>query len=237
MNRYLAEMLGTAALVFIGCAAITIGGLGAALGAPQEASSLALLPIAATFGLTVAALAYGIGPISGCHINPAVTLGAWAAGRFPAADLPGYIMAQILGGIMGAGLLYFVLAGKASGYDIASQGLGQNGWSGYATAQAFVVEFVATFLFLVVILGATSRTGMTPAAGIAIGFALFVMHLAFIRATGASLNPARSIGPALFVGGQALADLWLYLSAPPLGAIAAGVLFRSSLLETSLQSK
>lgn len=231
MNRYLAEFLGTTALVFVGCAAITIGGLGAALGSPQEISAVALLPIASAFGLTVAALAYGIGPISGCHINPAVSIGAWAAGRLPASDLPGYIAAQLLGGVVGAALLYFVLLGKAGGYDVATQGLGQTGWSGYAVTQAFIVEFVATFLFLVVILGATSRDGMTPAAGLAIGFALFVMHLAFIRATGASLNPARSLGPAVFVGGQALSDVWLYLVAPPLGAFTAGLMFRSSVLE------
>lgn len=231
MNRYLAEFLGTAALVFVGCAAITVGGLGGALGAPQETSALALLPIAAAFGLTVAALAYGIGPISGCHINPAVSIGAWAAGRLPASDLPGYIIAQLLGGISGAALLYFVLMGKTGGYDVAALGLGENTWTGYAASQAFVVEFVATFLFMVVILGATSRNGMTAAAGLAIGLALFALHLAFIRATGASLNPARSIGPALFAGGPALSGLWLYLIAPPLGALCAGMLFKSELLE------
>ncbi len=231
MKKYLAELIGTATLVFVGCAAITIGGLGAALSSPQEISAVALLPIAAVFGLTVAALAYGIGPISGCHINPAVSIGAWAAGRLPSNDLPGYIIAQLLGGIIGAALLYFVLSGKAGGYDIATQGLGQTGWSGYAMPQAFVVECVATFLFLVVILGATSRLGTTPVAGLAIGLALFVMHLAFIRATGASLNPARSLGPALFVGGQALSDVWLYFVAPTLGALAAGLMFKAAVLQ------
>ena len=231
MKRYFAEFLGTATLVFVGCGAITIGGLGTALGSPQDISALALLPIAAAFGLTVAALAYGIGPISGCHINPAVSLGAWAAGRLPTSDLPGYILAQLVGGLFGAGLLYFVLTGKSGGYDLAVQGLGQNGWSGYAAPQAFVVEFIATFMFMVIILGATSREGMTPAAGLAIGFALFVMHLAFIRATGASLTPARSLGPAIAVGGQALQEVWLYLIAPPLGALAAGRMFRMSALE------
>lgn len=231
MNRYLAEFIGTATLVFVGCAAITIGGLGAALSAPQDGSALALLPIAAAFGLTVAALAYGIGPISGCHINPAVSIGAWAAGRLPGSDLPGYIIAQVLGGIAGAALLAFVLAGKVGGYDFAAAGLGETKWSNLAVTQAFVVECVATFLFVIVILGATSRSGMTPAAGLAIGLALLVMHLAFIRATGASLNPARSLGPALLVGGGALSDVWLYLTAPPLGALLAGLLFKSSLLE------
>ena len=231
MNRYLAEFLGTATLVLVGCAAITLGGLGAALSAPQEGSALALLPIAAAFGLTVAALAYGIGPISGCHINPAVSIGAWAAGRLPGADLPGYIIAQVLGGIAGATLLLFVLSGKVGGYDLAASGLGETRWSGLAVTQAFVVEFVATFLFVVVILGATSKSGATPAAGLAIGLALLVMHLAFIRATGASLNPARSLGPALLAGGGALSDVWLYLVAPPLGALTAGLLFKSSLFE------
>jgi aquaporin Z len=165
------------------------------------------------------------------HINPAVSIGAWAAGRLPGADLPGYIIAQVLGGIAGAALLLFVLSGKAGGYDLAASGLGETRWSGLAVTQAFVVEFVATFLFVVVILGATSKSGSTPAAGLAIGLALLVMHLAFIRATGASLNPARSLGPALLAGGGALSDVWLYLVAPPLGALTAGLLFKSSFLE------
>ena len=140
MKAYTAEFLGTATLLFFGCSAITIGGLGAALGSGQPLSPLALLPIACAFGLTVAALACSIGPISGCHINPAVSLGVWAAGRLPTSELPGYLVAQFLGAIAGAALLSFVLAGKAGGYDVGALGLGQNGWGGYSAMSAFIVE-------------------------------------------------------------------------------------------------
>ena len=231
MNKYFAEALGTMTLVLIGCGAVAIGGLGNALSSNQALSPVALLPIAAAFGLTVTALAYGIGPVSGCHVNPAVSVGVWSAGRMTTRDLGGYVIAQFVGGLIGAALLYLIVKGRHAGYDVAANGLGQNGWSDYSVISAFIVEFVATFLFLCVILGATSAGGVTPVAGVAIGFALLVIHLAFIKATGASVNPARSFGPALFVGGKALGEVWLYLIAPPLGAFCAGLLFRNKVLE------
>jgi aquaporin Z len=235
-KMYIAEFIGTAALVLIGCGAITIGGLGGALGLTgtggfEKLGVLSLLPIAMAFGMTVTSMAYGIGPISGCHVNPAVSVGVWASGRIDTGQLIGYIIAQVLGAIAGAAILYIILSGKVGGYDLKN-GLGETTWSGNVSlVSAFVAEFVATFLFLVVILGATSQTGSTPVAGLAIGLTLMVIHLAFIRATGASVNPARSIGPALFVGGDALKDLWLYLVAPTLGAFVAGLLYKNKTLD------
>jgi aquaporin Z len=179
----------------------------------------------------VTAMAYGIGPISGCHINPAVTVGVWTAGRMPTSEVPGYIIAQFLGAIVGAALLYVTLTGKSGGYDVATAGLGQTTFPGYGVVSAAIAEFIATFLFLVVILGATSKAGSTPVAGLAIGLTLMIMHLAFVPVTGASLNPSRSFGPALFVGGQALAQYWLYLIVPPLAGAVAGYLFKSKTLE------
>jgi aquaporin Z len=231
MNKYIAEAIGTGALVFLGCGSVTLGGLGAVLGSGQPFAPLGVLDIAFAFGLTVTAFAYGIGPISGCHVNPAVSAGAWAAGRLSTSDLIGYIVSQCIGAIIGAGVLYTVLSGNTAGYDVAKQGLGQNGWTDYSTAAAFLAEFVGTFLFLVVILGSTSEKGVTPVAGVAIGFALVVIHIVLIRVTGTSVNPARSLGPALFVGGQALSQLWLFIVAPLLGGVAAGALFRAKILE------
>ncbi|MDJ1160259.1 aquaporin [Chelatococcus sp. SYSU_G07232] len=229
MKKYLAEFLGTAALVIIGCGAVAIGGYGSAF-------PLGVLPVALAFGLAVTAMAYGIGPVSGCHVNPAVTLAVWASGRMATSDLPGYIVAQCLGALVGAGILLFVLSGRAGGYDVATAGLGQNGWGegylgNYGVASAIVAEFVATFLFAVVILGATSPAGTTPVAGLAIGLTLAVLHLPFINVTGLSVNPARSLGPAVFVGGKALAQLWLFIVIPALAGICAGLLFKSKTLE------
>lgn len=232
MKKYIAESIGTFALVLIGCAAITIGNLGPALGtAGQPLSALAILPIGLAFGLAVTAMAYGIGPISGCHINPAVTLGVWAAGRMPTSDVPGYIAAQFAGATAGAAVLMVILTGRTAGYDVAAAGLGQTTLGAYTPFAGLLVEFVATFLFLVVILGATSKAGATPVAGLAIGLTLMILHLAFVPATGTSLNPARSFGPAIFVGGKAMADLWIYMVAPPLAGLAAGFLFKSKTLE------
>jgi aquaporin Z len=230
MKRYLAECLGTAALVIIGCGSVAVAGLGGVLGSGPM-GALAVLPIAAAFGLTVTAMAYGIGPISGCHINPAVTAAVWSAGRMSTKDAVGYVIAQVVGGIIGAGVLVAILAGKEGGYDIATLGLGQNGWSKFSTSSAFLTEVIATFLFTVVILGATSKAGSTVVAGLAIGLTLLVIHVTFIAVTGVSVNPARSIGPALFVGGTALSQLWLFLVAPIVGGLAAGWLFRSGVLE------
>ncbi|QCK88813.1 aquaporin [Phreatobacter aquaticus] len=231
MQKYTAEFIGSAALVIVGCGAITMGGLGGVLGSGQPFASLAILPIGLAFGLTVMAMAYGIGPISGCHINPAVTVAAFVAGRMPASDVPGYIIAQFLGAIVGAGLLYVMLAGKVTGYDVTAAGLGQTGWSSFSLSSAVLAEFIATFLFIVVILGATSKAGTTPVAGLAIGLTLAVLHLAFVPVSGNSLNPSRSFGPAVFVGGQALAQVWMFLIVPTIAGAVAGLLFRNKTLE------
>jgi aquaporin Z len=222
-KMYIAEFIGTFALVFIGCGAIMIGGLGDALGA-DKLGAVALLPIAVAFGMTVTAMAYGIGPVSGCHINPAVSVGVWAAGRIDTMTLVGYIIAQCLGAIVAA-LLLSLFLGSAAHLGETTVGTGFTQLSGAA------IEAVATFLFLVVILGATSKTGTTPVAGLAIGITLMVIHLALIKATGSSVNPARSLGPALFVSGKALGDLWIYIVGPVIGALAAGYLYRAEILE------
>jgi len=229
MKKYLAEFIGTAALILIGCGAIVIGGFGAA-------APIGILPIALAFGLTVMAMAYGIGPVSGCHINPAVTVGMLVAGRIKLDEALGYIVAQLLGGIAGAAVLVIVLQGRLKGYDIAAAGLGQTGWGpGYlgefGLGAAIVTEFVATLLFIIVILGATSAKGMTPVAGLAIGLTLVVLHFPFINVTGLSVNPARSLAPALFVGGHALAQVWMFLVVPTIAGAAAGWLFRTKILE------
>jgi aquaporin Z len=229
MKKYVAEFVGTATLVLLGCGAVVIGGFGPAF-------PMGILPVALAFGLAVTAMAYGIGPISGCHINPAVTVAVWASGRMKSADVPGYIIAQVLGGIFGAALLLLILQGKLAGYDLAKGGLGQNGWGagylgGYGAGSAFLVEVIATFLFTMVILGVTSKAGAPLVAGLAIGLTLTVIHIVFINVTGVSVNPARSIGPAVFVGGTALAQIWLFILAPVIGAALAGFMFRTKILE------
>jgi aquaporin Z len=229
MRKYIAEFIGAATLVLVGCGAVVIGGFG-------PAWPLGILPVALAFGLAVTAMAYGIGPISGCHINPAVTVAAWTAGRMKAADVPGYIIAQVLGAVVGAGILLLILQGKLAGYDLAKGGLGQNGWGpgylgGFGTGAAFLTEVIATFLFTLVILGVTSKAGAPAVAGLVIGLTLALLHLPFVNVTGLSVNPARSIGPAVFVGGAALAQLWLFIVAPVIGGAIAGFLFRSKVLE------
>jgi len=229
MKKYGAEFLGTLALVLIGCGAIVIGGFGSSF-------PLGILPIGLAFGLTVMAMAYGIGPISGGHVNPAVTVAVLVSGRMTGRDAIGYIVAQLIGAVAGAGLLVLILRGRSQGYDIAGDGLGQNGWGqavgdGYGLAAAIASEFVATLLFAIVILGATSAKGATPVAGLAIGLTLTVLHLPFVNVTGLSVNPARSLGPAVFVGGSALAQVWMFLVVPTLAGAVAGWLFRSNALE------
>jgi aquaporin Z len=225
VKNFLAEMIGTAALVLLGCGSAVLAG-----------DQVGQLGISFAFGLAIVAMAYGIGPISGCHVNPAVSFGAWVAGRMTANDMVKYWAAQFLGALLGGGLLYLIASGRPS-YDLAVNGLGQNGWGpdylgGYEVGAAFVFEVVATFLFLVVILGATQKFKAHPAlAGLAIGLTLAVIHIVGIQVTGVSVNPARSFGPAVFVGGKALSSLWLFLVAPLIGAGLAGMLFRSKLLE------
>ena len=224
MRKPLAEFIGTFTLVLFGCGAAVIAG-----------ADIGLTGISFAFGLALIGMAYGIGSVSGCHINPAVTLGVVASGRMSVGEAIPYIIAQVAGGIAGALVLMIIASGKAD-YTVAANGLGQNGWGAgylgeYNMTAAFVFEVVATFLFLVVILGATGAGAPSAMAGLAIGLALVVIHLVGINVTGVSVNPARSIGPALFVGGTALAQLWLFIVAPIIGAIAAGVLFRSGLLD------
>jgi aquaporin Z len=229
MKKYLAELIGTATLVLVGCGAVAIGGYGAAL-------PIGVVPIALAFGLAVTAMAYAIGPVSGCHINPAVTVAMVAAGRMEFGTAIGYIVSQVVGGIVGALILILILQGKAGGYDIATSGLGQNGWGPgylgeYSMLAAVITEIVATFLFTAVILGVTQdKGGGGHVAGLIIGLTLFLLHLPFIQVTGLSVNPARSLGPAIFAGGTALAQVWLFIVMPAIGGAIAGVLFKGKLL-------
>jgi aquaporin Z len=226
-NKALAEFIGTFALVFFGCGAAVIGGMGG--GTP--ATAINLLGIASAFGFAIVAMAYGIGPISGCHVNPAVSFGVMVAGRMSVADMITYWIAQVAGAIVGAIVLYIILSGKAQGWGGS---LGQNGWGTgylgeYGTLSALVYEIVATFLFLVTILGVTHPFAPTGFAGLAIGLTLVAIHLVGINVTGTSVNPARSIGPAL-VGiannPGAVAQLWLFIIAPLVGAGLAGLLYK-----------
>jgi aquaporin Z len=228
-KKYIAEFVGTLALVLVGCGAITIGGFGGAF-------PLGILPIALAFGLTVTAMAYGVGAISGAHLNPAVTVGMWVAGRIRTQDVAGYIIAQCLGAIVGAGLVMVILKGRQQGYDVGASGLGQTGWGpgflgNYGIGAAILTEFIATLLFLLVILGSTSGKGATPFPGLVIGLTLTALHFPFINVTGLSVNPARSLGPAVFVMGNALLQLPLFLIVPTLAGAAAGWLIKSKTLD------
>lgn len=223
MNKQIAEFLGTFTLVLFGCGAAVIAG-----------DDIGLTGISFAFGLALIGMAYGIGSVSGCHINPAVSLGMVAAGRMSVGEAITYIVAQVAGAIAAAAVLLMIASGKAD-YSVATNGLGQNGWGAgyqaeYGMMAAFVFELVATFLFMVVILGATSAAAPAQLAGLAIGLTLVAIHLVGIKVTGVSVNPARSIGPALFAGSGAISQLWLFIVAPILGAAAAGVLFRSGML-------
>lgn len=224
MKKQIAEFIGTFTLVLLGCGAAVIAG-----------SDIGIVGISFAFGFALIGMAYGIGPVSGCHINPAVSLGAVAAGRMSLPEAASYIVAQVLGAIAGAFVLMLIAQGQAD-YSVAENGLGRNGWGvgylgEYTMAAAFLFEVVATFLFMVVILGATGKGAPAHLAGLAIGIALVVIHLVGINVTGVSVNPARSIGPAVFVGGTALAQLWLFIVAPIIGAVLAGLLFRSGQLD------
>jgi aquaporin Z len=226
MNKAVAEFIGTFTLVFLGCGSAVIAGAGV----------IGVHGIAVAFGLALIGMAYGIGPVSGCHINPAVSLGALIAGRMSSGDFIQYVIAQCLGAIAGAAVLYMIASGKLAGFDVAKQGLGQNGWGptylgGYGLGAAFVFEVVATFLFVVVILGSTGAGAATANAGLAIGLTLVAIHLVGIQITGTSVNPARSLGPALFAGSGALSQLWLFIVAPLIGAAAAGIVFQTGALD------
>lgn len=225
-RKFLAEFIGTFTLVLFGCGAAVLAGT----------DHVGQLGIAFAFGLAIVAMAYGIGPVSGCHVNPAVSLGALIAGRMNREDFVLYVVAQMIGATAGAAVLWLIASG-APGYSIAASGLGQNGYGpaylgGYDLQSAAAFELVATFLFLVVILGVTGPAGQGPFAGLAIGLTLTVIHIVGIQVTGVSVNPARSFGPAVLVGGDSLEQLWLFILAPLVGAAAAGLLFRQKLLST-----
>jgi len=215
---------------FIGTAWLVLGGCGAAvLAAAFPALGIGFVGVSLAFGLTVLTMAFAIGHVSGCHLNPAVSIGLWAGGRFPAHDLPGYIIAQVLGGIAGAGILYVIASGHA-GFDVhagfASNGYGDHSPGGYSMLAALVCEMAMTFAFLFVILGSTHGRAPAGFAPIAIGLCLTLIHLISIPVTNTSVNPARSTAPALFAGGWAIDQLWLFWVAPILGAVLAGFVYR-----------
>ena len=221
-RRLTAEFIGTAWLVLGGCGA-------AVLAAAFPALGIGFVGVALAFGLTVLTMAYAIGHVSGCHLNPAVTVGLWVGRRFPLAEVVPYIAAQVLGGIAGAGVLYLIASGHA-GFDLgggfASNGYGEHSPGGYSLTAALTCEVVMTFAFLFVILGSTHGNAPKGFAPIAIGLCLTLIHLISIPVTNTSVNPARSTGPALFVGGWAMAQLWLFWVAPLIGAALAGVVYR-----------
>ena len=220
-RRAAAEFIGTFWLVFGGCGSAVL-----AAGIPEL--GIGFVGVSLAFGLTVLTMAYAIGHISGCHLNPAVSLGLWAGGRFPAKELHAYIAAQLLGGIVGAAVLY-VIAGGAPGFRLeggfASNGFGAHSPEGYPLLSALVAELVLTFMFLMVILGATDDRAPKGFAPIAIGLALTLIHLISIPVTNTSVNPARSTGVALFAGGWALQQLWAFWVAPIAGALLAGAVY------------
>jgi aquaporin Z len=221
-KRAAAELLGTFWLVLGGCGS-------AVLAAAFPNVGIGLLGVSFAFGLTVLTMAYTIGHISGCHLNPAVSIGLVAGGRFKAADLPAYIIAQVIGAIAAAAVLYFIASGKA-GFSLAG-GLASNGYEshspgGYSLAAAFVAEVVLTAFFLLIIMGSTDKRAPAGFAPIAIGLTLTLIHLISIPVTNTSVNPARSTGPALIVGDWALSQLWLFWVAPIIGAVIGGVLYR-----------
>ncbi len=218
-NKLIAEVFGTAVLVLFGCGAAVIGG-----------AAIGFTGIALAFGLSIVAAAYSIGAISGAHLNPAVSLGMMVAGRMSAGEFVGYAVAQVIGAIIGAAVLYLIASGSAGW----TGGLGQNGYGAgylgeYSVTAALVFEFAMTFIFVTVILGATGAGSAAGFAGLAIGLTLTAIHLVGINVTGVSVNPARSIGPALFVGGTAMAQLWLFIVAPLAGGAVAGLVYKAGL--------
>lgn len=221
-KKIAAEALGTFMLLFFGCGSAVLMG-----------DQIGMHGIAMAFGLAIVAAAYGLGAISGAHLNPAVTLGAAIAGRINAADVGYYVIAQISGALVGAGVVYLIASGQAD-YTLGTNGLGQNGYGTgylgeYSLGAALTFETVATFVFVTVILGATGPGSASAMAGLAIGLTLAAIHLVGINVTGVSVNPARSIGPAVFVGGKALSDLWVFILAPLAGGVLAGIVYRIGL--------
>ncbi|MDO8844205.1 MAG: aquaporin Z [Methylicorpusculum sp.] len=215
---------------FIGTFWLVLGGCGSAvLAAAFPEVGIGLMGVSFAFGLTVLTMAYGIGHISGCHLNPAVSIGLWMGGRFGAKELGPYIAAQVLGGITGAAILYLIATGKA-GFDLsggfASNGYGEHSPGGYSLVAALVTEIVMTFMFLVIILGSTDSRAPQGFAPIAIGLGLTLIHLISIPVTNTSVNPARSTAVAIFAGDWAISQLWLFWVAPIIGALLAGIVYR-----------
>jgi aquaporin Z len=222
MSKFIAELVGTLALVLFGCGAAVLGG-----------EQVGQLGIALAFGFAIVCMAYGIGPISGCHVNPAVSLAAFIAGRMSAREMALYWAAQFAGALVGAAILMMLAK------DGAASGLGVNGWGvgyggEYSLQAALIFEIVMTALFVIVILGSTGAGSAPGFAGLGIGIALAVIHIVGIQVTGVSVNPARSFGPAVLVGGEALSQLWLFILAPAIGAVLGALLFRFNLLKAPL---
>jgi aquaporin Z len=223
-SRFSAEFFGTMALVLLGCGSAVIAGANGTTG-------VGMLGISFAFGLSVVAMAYAIGHISGCHINPAISIGMVIAGRMKGGEAVLYIIAQVLGAIAGAGILFLIASGKAE-YNLATNGLGQNGYDAaspghYNLLSGFIAETVFTFIFLFVIFGSTSTKNIHGGfAGLSIGLSLVLINIVGIPITGLSVNPARSIGPALLVGGTAISQLWLFILAPILGSILSAIVWR-----------
>ena len=222
MRKYSAEFIGTFWLVLGGCGS-------AVLAAAFPEVGIGLLGVALAFGLTVLTMAFTIGHISGCHLNPAVSIGLCVGGRFPSKDLLGYIIAQVLGGLAGAGVLYLIASGK-TGFDVhagfASNGFGEHSPGGYSLVAALVTEIVMTMMFIFIILGATDQRAPKGLAPVAIGLGLTLIHLISIPVTNTSVNPARSTGVALFAGGSAISQLWLFWVAPIIGAVIGALVYR-----------
>jgi aquaporin Z len=219
MKKYIAELIGTMVLVLMGCGSAVIAG-----------QNITFTGIAFAFGLAVLAMVYAIGPISGCHINPAISISMFVAGKLSGKDTAFYVAFQCIGAIIGAGILYTIAVGNPT-YNLAVNGLGQNGYGtaspgGYNLVSALIAEIVLTFIFLLVIFGSTSERAPKGFAGISIGFTLVLIHLVAIPIDGTSVNPARSLGPALFAGTEAIGQLWLFILAPIIGGILAAVVWK-----------
>jgi len=222
MNKYIAEFFGTFWLVLGGCGS-------AVLAAAFPEVGIGLLGVSIAFGLTVVTMAYAIGHISGCHLNPAVSIGLWAGGRFPAKDLIPYIVAQVIGGLVAGGVLFLIASGKA-GFDVsagfASNGYGAHSPGGYSLVAALTIEIVMTMMFLFIIMGATDKRAPAGFAPLAIGLTLALIHLISIPVTNTSVNPARSTGVAVFVGGWAVSQLWLFWLAPIVGGALGAIIYK-----------
>ena len=222
MKKLVAEFIGTMWLVLGGCGSAVL-----ACNFPE--AGIGFVGVALAFGLSVVTMAYAIGHISGCHLNPAVSIGLWLGGRFDSKELLPYIGAQVLGGIAGAGILYLIVSGQA-GFDgvggFASNGYGENSPGGYSMLAALITEVVMTFMFLIIILGATHPKAPAGFAGLAIGLGLTMIHLISIPVTNTSVNPARSTSQAIFAGGDAINELWLFWVAPIVGAALAGLVYK-----------